>query len=452
MPRPRPAPRELNLFDATMLVMGGIVGVGIFFNPGQVARLVPNVPAFLVMWGIGGGIALCAAFTFAELGATFPRAGGWFVYLRECHGRAVAFLFAWVVLLVITTGALAVMANFCVGALEGIVPGVAPADTLARRLEEAGLLLLISALALCGVKVGALFQNACMLIKLGAIAALVVAGFVLFSPAEVSTILPTSAAPQPDAPPLWRGMILATLPVLFSCGGWQMLGYAAGFVKDARRTIPLAIVLGVCGVIVVYLALNSAYVRVVGLEHMAADDQFAAEVARRAIGSWGESALRVAMAISAVGVITVNVIVSPWVYVAMAREGLFFERFGRLHPRTGAPTLALGLQAAFALGYVFLGDPDFLVSSVVFVEWIFHALVAYGLLILCLRRPGLARPFASPRVFPLLYLVMATCIVLGNLWQNEARLTLTGLGLIGAGAIAYPLWRRLVARRVPRAR
>ncbi|MDP6538361.1 MAG: amino acid permease [Planctomycetota bacterium] len=442
------APRKLHLLDATLLVMGGILGVGVFFNPGQVAGLLPHPPAFLAAWLVGGLIALCGAFTFAELGATFPRSGGWFVYLRECHGPLVAFLFAWVVLFVVSTAALAIMADFCLGMLEGVAPAVGAAGSGARSAWSITLLCAITAVALGGAKLSATFQNACMALKVGACLVLIAAGCLLFSPEPLAALPPPSTAQDPPVS-LLHGFVPALLPILFSLGGWQMLGYAAGTVADAPRVLPKATILGVGAVTLITLLLNLDYMRVVGLEHMAENPMFAAEVARRSLGPTGETALRLGMAISAVGVLTVTIFASPWVFVAMAREGLFFARFARLHHRTGAPVEALCLQAVLAGVYVLTGDVETLVDSVVFIEWIFHGLAAAGLVVLFRRRSDLKRPFASPAfpLFPMIYLLAACVVVLGNLWQNDARLSATGLGVVGSGWIAYALWTRRARRR-----
>ncbi|MAF64204.1 MAG: hypothetical protein CMJ84_00910 [Planctomycetes bacterium] len=444
------APLKLNLLDATLLVMGGILGVGVFFNPGQVAALLPHPTAFMAVWLVGGLIALCGAFTFAELGATFPRAGGWFVYLRECHGPLVAFLFAWVVLFVVSTAAMAIMADFCLGMLEELVPFVGAAESPGRAAWSIALLGAVTALGLGGAKLSATFQNVCMALKIGACLVLVATGCLLFSP-DAAAPLPTPSGASVSAPELSSNFVLALLPVLFSLGGWQMLGYAAGEVADARRVLPRATILGVGAVTLLTLLLNLDYMRVVGLEHMATHPMFAADVARRSLGPAGETALRLAMAISALGVLTVTVIASPWVYVAMAREGLFFRRFARLQHRTGAPVEALCLQALLAFAYVFVGDTDALVNSVVFVEWIFHGLAAAGLLFLFRRRADLARPYASPAfpLFPLVYLLAACMVVVGNLLQNDARLSWIGLAVVGSGWGAYALWTRRTRPRSP---
>jgi APA family basic amino acid/polyamine antiporter len=231
------------------------------------------------------------------------------------------------------------------------------------------------------------------------------------------------------------------LPVFFSYGGWQMICYVAPEVRDPQRTLPRAIVLGLLAVVAVYLAFNVALLRGLGLEAVAADPQFAGSLARAAAGETGERLVSAGMAISALGVCAVTIIGSPWLYVAMAREGLFFERFGRLHPRTGAPVLALAVQGLVTLAYLALTTLSWLVDSVVFVEWIFHGLVAWGLVRLR-ARADVPRPFRAPcfPLVPLVYLVTAVLIVCGTLWKAPWKLKGTGLAILLAGAVAYALW------------
>jgi len=448
-----PGDRRLTLFDATMLVMGGVIGVGIFFTPQSVARLVPQTGPYFALWLLGGLIALSGAMTFAELAATFPLAGGWFVFLREAFGRFPAFLFAWIVLFVVSTGAAAVVADFCAGQVAVLVWGLNGAPPGATRWLAAAMLVGLTLVSLAGVKSGALLQNACMLLKLGALAALIGAAWLLVQPGGGAAVVPTAAsttgAPMAAplaAPPLAQGLVRGMLPVLFSYGGWQLITYIAPSVRDPQRTLPRSILLGMAGVVVVYLVANASFVRVLGMDGLQNDD-FAARVAQASLGPAGGRFLVAAMAISALGICAAIVLASPWLYVAMAREGLFMQVFGRLSPRTGAPVAGLLVQGAVALLYVAWGRAGLLTDAVVFAEWIFHALVGAALLRLRATRPDLPRPFRSWAypLFPLVYTVLAVAVVAGTLLQAEASRTLLGLGVLASGALVYGPWRRIMA-------
>jgi len=427
-------PRQLSLLDATLLVMGGIIGVGIFYTPRLVAQHVPHPAAFLSMWVICGMIAIAAALTFAELGATFPRAGGWYVFLLEAFGPFVAYLFAWIVLCVVSTGAVSIIVRLLVQS----VPGLPESWHFGAG---AAVIVLVTGLAMLGVKAGATLQNACMAIKLAAIAAMAGVGLLFAAPAA-----PPAAPLPPHGGGLALGMLRALLPVLFAFGGWQLLAYVAPQVRDPQKNVPRAFVLGLAGVVLTYLAINGAYLRVLGIEGLTADPAFASEMAGRTLGPIGGELLRAAMAVSALGISIAIIVTSPWLYVAMAREGLFFARFAETHPRTGAPIPALLVQGGFALAYWTWGQADLLVDSVVFVEWIFHFLVAVALLRLRSRRPELPRPFVSPLypLAPILYALLATAVVVGTLAQSEPRSAAIGLGVLAIAAAVYRPWRRLV--------
>jgi APA family basic amino acid/polyamine antiporter len=450
------SPRKLSLFDATMLVMGAILGVGIFFTPSQVATLVPEPLPFFGAWGLGCVVALCGAFTFAEWAATFPHAGGSFVYLREVFGKPIAFLLAWVVLLVISTGAISVMTGFgasMIGDALALPEGsqswrawaqIGPQGSVSHTLVAGAIIVGLTLIALGGAKAGATFQNACMVIKLVLVLVLVVAGLLLFAP-----LGEPPPAPPPAERPLWQGMTLAMLPVLFACGGWTLVAYLSSEVEEPKRNLPRALLLGVAGVMVLYLLLNAAYLRVVGIGYLAENPNFVSEVVRRSFGSGGGRLVSSALAISAIGVCMVTVVTTPWLYVAMAREGLFFEAFGKLARRTGAPVLGLLLQCVLAIGYLQFSDTQFLVDAVVFVEWVFHVLIAFGLLWIRAKRPDLPRPFRSFAypLMPVVYGLFAVWLVVGVLWQDEAEKSLTGLAVFAAGLVVYPMWQRLLAAR-----
>jgi APA family basic amino acid/polyamine antiporter len=458
-----PAPeRKLTLLDATLLVMGSIIGVGIFFNPHTIAARVPVPWLYLALWVCGGVVAIAAGFTFAELGSSFPRAGGWFVYLRAVYGRPLAFVFAWVVLTVQSTGAIASIAKFCASRVHLLAPGlVGETGSASETIAAALLVVSVTVVALSGVKRAALVQNACMLTKLLVIAALILGGLLFVGRTDAAPAAAPAAAREVSA----GGLILALLPLFYTLGGWQLVGYIAPEMRDPVKNLPRAILLGVLGVVAVYLCVNASYLVVLGIDGLVTDKGFAQSLAERAFGPFGSKLLAAGMCISAFGICAANIITTPWVYVAMAKEGLFFESVGALAPRTGVPQRALLLQAGITCVYL-LFTLDFLVDSVVFVEWMFHLLAALGLLLLRFRQPDLPRPYRSPLypLAPLVYLAAALVVVGGNLLQPEGHFVLRadgtrlellgipielralGLTIVLAGALVYRPWRALVER------
>ena len=253
--------------------------------------------------------------------------------------------------------------------------------------------------------------------------------------------MPQGSVPPPVSGSLAGGIAPALLGVFFTFGGWQMVCYIAPQVRDPQRTLPRAIVLGVLGVVAVYLAANLAYLKVLGVHDLAGNDDFAKQVAVKVIGPLGAKVLLGAMIVSCIGIFTVNVITTPWMYVAMAREGLFFKRFERLHPRSGTPLLAMALQAVLTFGYLSWKDANKLADSVVFSEWIFHALVALALIIVRWRQPDLPRPFRSPLypLAPLVYLLIALYVLAGNL-TDLSRVS-QAAAVLALGAVVFFLWR-----------
>jgi APA family basic amino acid/polyamine antiporter len=450
-----PAPKKLTLLDATLLVMGGIIGVGLFFNPHKIAARVPEAGPYFALWVAGGLVAIAAGFTFAELGASFPRAGGWFVFLRAVFGRPVAFVFAWVVLCVQSTGAIASIAKFCAERLHILAPGmVGPSGSASETLAAAVLVLAVTGVALTGVKRAALVQNACMVTKLVVIAALVVGGFLFLGRGEPVPAPAVEAAAPAEAG--FRGLVLALLPLFYTLGGWQLLSYIAPEIQNPVRNVPRAILYGVGGVVAVYLLVNASYLAVLGIDGLAGDPNFAWNLSERAFGTFGGRVLAAGMCVSAFGICAVNIITTPWLYVAMAREGLFFRWVGEVHAESGVPRRALVLQGLITCVYL-LASLSFLVDSVVFVEWMFHILAALGLLLLRARQPELERPYRSPLypLAPLVYLAAALLVVGGNLVFGgrveeilgvRVDLRVLGISVVAVGALLYMPWRRLVER------
>lgn len=444
-----PAPtRKLTLFDATLLVMGGIIGVGIFFNPHTIATRVPVPWLYFALWIFGGLVAIAAAFTFAELGGSFPRAGGWFVYLRAAFGPFAAFLFAWVVLFTQSPSAIASIAKFCAERLHILIPAwVGGKGSTSETVAAAVLIVAVTAVALTGVKRAALVQNVCMLTKLLVIAALIVGGlaFVRDAPAPAPVVDPALA--EGTRAFTWSGLILALLPLFYTLGGWQLAGYLAPELKDPVRTLPRAVLLGVLGVVVVYLAVNASYLAVLGIEGLAADKDFAQTLSNRAFGAFGAKVLAAGMTISAFGICAVNIIATPWLYVAIAKEGLFFRTVGEVSPVTGVPVRALCIQGVLTCVYLLSSLQD-LVDSCVFVEWIFHFLAALALIRLRRLLPDLPRPVKTPLypLLPLLYLATAAVIVIGTLYTAPPFVKYSGSLVVALGAIVYWPWRAYFRR------
>jgi APA family basic amino acid/polyamine antiporter len=430
--------RSLGLFSGTMMVVGGIIGSGIFLNPALVAARVRTTELTLVVWAVGGGIALIGALVFAELGARRPVAGGGYVYLRDAYGKLPAFLYAWTLLLVIATGAIAAVAVTFAGyttALLGLGPG-------ANLPFAVGAIVVLSAVNYVGVKPGAITQNILTVLKLGALGILVVAGVML------TQTPPLAGALSPVA----RGELImavgsALVPVLFAFGGWQQTNFVAEELVDAERNLPRALIAGVGIVIAVYLLANVAYLRTLGVAGLAGSAAPAADAVTAVLGPGGRGVIAAGIAISTFGFLNLVILVSPRVYQAMARDGLFFPSLARLHPRYRTPTAAIVFQGLWAILLTLTGRYGDLLDYVVFGDWIFFAAVASTVFVFRSRE---GRGGESPQLrfrmpgFPLLpitFMLAALYVVAGSIASNPGNaLKGTALMLLGLPVFAY--WQR----------
>ena len=376
--------RELGTFDTTMVVVGGIIGAGIFVNPAVVASRLPSGTLVLAAWIVGGAIALAGALVFAELAAAIPLAGGEYVYLREAWHPLVGFLFGWASLLLIQGGGIAAVAiTFAQYALRLAGRGGGGAAPLVLAIAAIALLAGINVL---GVKPGSRVLNGLVILKILSLGVLI-AGGLFMPPGEPST---STAAGQARALPAagFLGFGAALVPILFSYGGWQSANVVAEETRDPRRTLPRALVAGTIVVIVVYVAVNVVYLRALGRDVLASTLTPAADAVRRLFGSGTDRFLAAAIAISAFGFLDLSFLAPTRISYAMARDGLFFPALARVHPRFGTPALAIVFQAVWSAGLVAAGNYGGLVDSVVFADWIFFGLSAAAVFVLRSRGPA----------------------------------------------------------------
>lgn len=436
--------RRVGLFDATMLVMGGIVGSGIFINPYVVAQHLQAPAAILAAWAAGGLIALAGAFVYAELAARLPVVGGQYAYLRAAWHPGLAFLYGWVLLLVIQTGGMAAVAvTFAVYFRE--LAGVAvPTPVLAT------VVLATLALVNClGVRAGSRLQSALMVLKIAAILSLV-AGGVWYT---YVTLGWWETPPAPASGPLGAlaAFGAAMVPVLFAYGGWQTTSFVAEEVREPERNLPRALLLGVAGVIGLYLTANAVYVGVLGPESLARTTTPASSVMERAFGPAGARWMAIGIAVSTLGFLSQSMLTAPRVYYAMAKDGLFFPAVGRVDPQRQVPTVAILLQAAMAVVIALSGRYDQILSYVVSMDFLFFGLTASCLFVFRRRAPGAAgaRVPGHP-VTTALFIAACWLVVLASAVEYPVN-TGIGMAILLAGIPAYLLWRRAAARRVPHA-
>jgi APA family basic amino acid/polyamine antiporter len=431
--------RELGLASCTLMVVGGIIGSGIFFTPAEVARALPTGTWILGVWAIGGLVALAGALAYAELGAMMPQAGGGYVYIREAFGPLAAFLCGWMTLLLISTGALAAVAMGFAGYVERYV-SLTP---IGGRLGMAALTILILGVTnYLGVRPGAAVQNALTVAKIIALAGLIVAGFALWT--SVGAPVPVADAPAPR-PSLLSGFAAAFVAVLFTIGGWQQLNMVAGEIKRPEWTIPRALTLGIAIVIVIYLGANAVYVHVLGRDGLAASGAVAADTAVRLIGPTGGTLITIGAMLSILGFVNVVLLGNSRMPYAMARDGLFLSAAGKIHPRFGTPHVAIGIMVAWSLVLLVgtRGDLGALLSGVVFADWIFFGLGGASVFVLRRTRPDAVRPYRSLGypVLPALFVIAAAVGIVSS-FVATPKMSLFGTGLLAVGVMVFVVTRK----------
>ncbi|MFN7943526.1 MAG: amino acid permease [Thermoanaerobaculia bacterium] len=425
--------RRLGALDATLIVMGGIIGAGIFVNPHVVAQRVAYPAAVLGVWILGGLIAGVGALVYAELGAARPVVGGQYAFLRDAFHPVVAFVYGWSLLLVIQSGGMAAVAITFGRYLKTLVDLPLGEDVLGALLL--GVLVLVN---LAGVRAGGTLQNVLMVLKVVAIAALIVAGLWVAPAAALAA--PPGAPVVPFDPLLALGA--AMVPVLFAFNGYQTGAFVAGEMKNPRRDLPRGLLSGVALVVLLYVGVAAACLRVLGAPGLAAEGAPATAVMRAAWGSFGARFIAVGIVLSTAGFLAQNVLTAPRVYFAMARDGVFFRGVGRLSRGTRAPTIAIVLQGAAAAAVALLGRYEQILNYAVSADFIAFALVGVAVFVLR-RREGTPAAFRIPgHPWTTIFFVLANAITLVAMTVRFPGNSLTGFGLMLAGVPVYWLWAR----------
>ena len=425
--------RRLGFFSGTMAVIGGIIGAGIFRTPATVAARVGSARLALGAWVVGGLIALIGAVCFGELGQRRPKAGGGYVYLREAWGSLPAFLYGWALLFVIGSGAIAAVAKTFAGyflALTGLN------ESLTVPVAVAAIVLL-AGINYVGVKPAAVTQNIFTILKLAALAALIAVGLILTVPYR----------PLPSPAVAVRGGVVVALgaalvPILFTYGGWQQTNFIAEEIIEPERNLPRALVLGVIGVVIVYLLANLAYLRVLGSAGLAQSTAPAADVMRGLLGPVGATIIAAGITASTFGFLNLVILVTPRVFQAMAADGVFFPRLARLHPVYRTPTAAILLQSAWSIVLTLNRSFTALVDYVAFGDWIFFGLTVVGLFVYR-SRGGAAPSFRAPggAWVPGFFVAAAAYVVASSVGANPGN-ALIGTGLVLLGVPVYLYWKR----------
>jgi APA family basic amino acid/polyamine antiporter len=423
--------RELGLFDAAVVVAGGVIGVGIFANPSNVARVLENPVLILFAWIIGGIVALLGGFIWAELASRLPHVGGQYIYLARAYHPLVGFLYGIALMFIINGGALAAVAILFASYVDR---SFVPLGPLGVRLLAAAALITLTAINVVGVRAGKLTNNLLMAAKIGGMIALVVLAFgrgaAPASQFDLASVTLTGSSVQL--------LFTALVPILFAYGGWQNCASIAGEIKDPARNLARANVLGVVIVVTLYLSLNLAYLWVLTPAQIAGSPALAADMARTVAGALGARFVATLIVLSSLGFLAVIILTGARLCYAMAVDGLFFKPAGRLHPKYRTPVFALWFQAAISIALLVTNTYDQLLSYVVFADWLFFGLTAASLFILRRKHfdtDAVARTPGHP-VTTAIFVAVAIGIVVNSFIAYTTQ-SLIGTTILVLATVAY---------------
>jgi APA family basic amino acid/polyamine antiporter len=424
--------RRLGLFDATMLVMGGIIGAGIFVNPAEVARHVHTPLLIVGVWGLGGIIAFIGALVYAELAARRPAVGGQYAYLRDAYGPLPAFLYGWALLLVIQSGGMAAVAITFARYFNELT-GV----PLSESVVAVAVIAVLTVINSFGVRSGSNTQSALMVLKILAVAALVLCGVVL-APA-----VPQVASPSETSYNAFAGVGAAMTAVMFSYGGWQTSSFVAGEMRNPRRDLARGLLFGVAGVVILYTAVAFVCVHALGPQALADSRTPASDVMRLALGRKGAAFIAAGIAISALGFLSQGMLTAPRVYFAMAEDGVFFRQLASVNEHSRVPVLAIVLQGVASAVIALSGTYGQILSYVVSVDFIFFGLTGAALFVFRRKFGDRVDGFSVPGHPLTTGLFVAACfaVVVATVTNNPIN-SLIGYAILLAGVPAFLYWRR----------
>lgn len=437
MTGPRELQRVLGFRDLILLVIGSVIGSGIFIVPATVLRQTgEHVGPALLVWLVAGILSLLGALTYAELGAMNPKAGGLYVFVRDAFGPLPAFLYGWTMFFAISSGAVATLAVAASGYLTQLVP----LGTMGRRVASVLMIVIIAAVNARGTRHGAEVVNWATAIKVGAI---LVMSAVLLSVGAPGEPAWERIWPEAFSLSLLSGAGVAMIGVLWAYEGWQYVTFSAGEAVDPQRTFPRALIAGTLALVGIYLLANVAYIAAMGPRAAAASEAVAADAVRLVVGPVAGKFIAAAIIISMFSAANSITLTSPRVYFAMARDGLFFRQLAEIHPRFGTPAIAVMASSAWAALLALSGTFEQLLTYVVFAGWIFYGLGAWSVFVYRRRQPDLPRPFRVPGYpwTPILFILSAVAIVVNTMFAQPVQ-GLLGLGVVFLGAPAYLIWRK----------
>jgi APA family basic amino acid/polyamine antiporter len=434
--------RVLGLRELILIVVGTVVGSGIFIVPATVLQQTGGTigPALLV-WFVAGILSLLGALTYGELGAMDPEAGGIYVYIRDAFGEMPAFLYGWTLFFVISSGSVATLAVATTEYLGQIIP----LSHLGGKVAALAIVALVAMVNVLGTKKSAVMQDWTTLVK---VTAIVLLSLVMLVVGTGFSHVSGHVWPESLQPSLLSGIGLAVVGVLWAYEGWQYVTFSAGETRDPQRTFPRGIVLGTTLIIAIYMLANLAYIAALGPEAATSSSRIAADAANATLGPITAKLIAAMIVLSMFTAANGLTLTAPRVYYAMARDGIFFRRLAEIHPRFGTPAFAVMASSVWAMLLAATGTFTVLLTYVVFTGWIFYALGALSIFSYRRKRSHAVTPFRVPGypVTPLVFVLASATIVINTL-VTQPGIALRGVGVVAIGVPAFYIWHAQRRRR-----
>ena len=454
--------RQLGTFDSTMMMVGLVIGSGIFLTTGIMAKALPSPALIMLVWIVGGLITLTGALTYAELGAAMPYAGGQYVYLREAYGPFAGFLFGWILFLVTMGGSIAALGVAFAEYFGHFFPALSTGSMIFSlkiplfgntvtytlswgQLVALGIIILLSGCNYIGVIFGKMIQNIVTVIKIGALLIFIAAGIALGRGGAV----PISWNPKGiDLGELIIGFGVALVAVTWAFDGWNNITYASGEIKNPKRNLPFSLVAGTIIIIILYTLTNYVYLRALPVQDMAGVVPIAEKAAATLFGGTSAGLLSAAVLISVFGALNGAIFVGPRVYYAMASDGLFFRKAAQVHTRFRTPAYSIIIQTIWACILTVSGTFEQLFTFVVFITILFYILTAASVFTLRKKFPNLPRPYKTwgYPVIPIIFILTSTGILINTLIEKPVE-SLIGLGFTLLGLPVYLYWAKRTLKR-----
>ena len=441
--------RQLGLFDSTMMVVGIVIGSGIFMTTGLMADALPSASLILIAWLLGGLQMLAGALTYAELSAAMPKAGGQYVYLREAYGSLPAFLFGWVAFIAYLTGTNAAIAVAVAEHLGSFYPSISTHNIVigfdyfsisGGQIFAISLILILSFINYLGILFGKWIQNVFTILKIGSILFFALAGLFISTGNHIDfSINPTSMS----IGSILTGMGIALVAVTWTVGGWEYVTFAAGEIKDPKKNLPLALIIGTALILVLYIMINIAYLKVLPMDSLIGELKVGEATAKSLYGPGIAGAFVVVVIISMFGSLNGNILVGPRISYAMAKDKLFFSKAADVHPKFHTPGNAIMIQGLWASVLALSGTFEEIITLVVFVNFMMWIAASSTVFVLRKKQPELERPYkvwGYPYV-PAFFIIFSSAIMINTFFESPQQ-SLMGIGLTLLGIPAYLYWKK----------